>query len=125
MKAEIQLLQGELQGKTLKTVTIEDLQTKMDHISINVANTNHRIDKFEDKFGKRFDKLEELILTRLPKPSRHPESLNQDSDSSTSSMTSNLTSNSTSQIQTRMDYIPKQQRREKADKAKKKGNNNK
>lgn len=103
MKAKIRLLQEE--PKSLKTVMIEDLQTKVDHIDTNVANTNKRIEKFKDKFGKRFEKLEHLLLNRLPEHKTQVDTCSQDSVSSTSSVISNLTSISSFKIQTRIDYL--------------------
>lgn len=104
MIAGIRILQAEF--NSLKVVTIEDLQIKVENITTNVTKTKKKIDKVEGKFEKRFNEFERLLLARLPQTKMQNDISNQDFDSSMSSALSNKTSKSSSQIQARVNYAP-------------------
>ncbi|KAI9559469.1 hypothetical protein GHT06_013461 [Daphnia sinensis] len=66
LKADICKLQEEL--KNLKSETIEPIERKVEKLSTDTEHTNQRIDKFEETFTARFDKLKNLITSSQPKP---------------------------------------------------------
>ncbi|KAI9559454.1 hypothetical protein GHT06_013444 [Daphnia sinensis] len=71
LKADICKLQEEL--KNLKSETIEPIERKVEKLSTDTEHTNQRIDKFEETFTARFDKLKNLITSRFPSRPAEPQ----------------------------------------------------
>jgi chromosome segregation ATPase len=102
LKADIRNLQEEL--KTLKSETIEPIERKVEKLSADAEHTNQRIDKFEETFAARFDKLEKLLTSRLPSRPAEPQD---EEDDHMESTLANLKRPAppSSQIQTRRSYL--------------------
>ncbi|KZS10253.1 Uncharacterized protein APZ42_025309 [Daphnia magna] len=64
LKTDMRQLQDTL--KNLQSITIKDIQSKLAQVATDAANTNTRIDSFEETVIGRFDRLEAFLYARLP-----------------------------------------------------------
>ncbi|KZS05069.1 Uncharacterized protein APZ42_031838 [Daphnia magna] len=64
LKMDMHQLQETL--KNLQSINIKDIQSKIDQVATDAANTNTRIDSFEETVIGRFDRLEAFLYARLP-----------------------------------------------------------
>ncbi|KAK4013603.1 hypothetical protein OUZ56_026156 [Daphnia magna] len=80
-------------------------KTKLDHVTTETTRADKRIDTFEEKFANRFDRLERLLLTRLPGPKSDTENISSLDSESLISSHSKKNAHLQSQIHSRMDYM--------------------